>query len=53
MCLFVFELICYVKENGVVLVFVGYVIKDGVIVGLCVLEYMVDVVMSFEGECSY
>jgi len=48
-----FELIRYAKENGVVLVLVGHVTKDGSIAGPRVLEHMVDVVMSFEGERSH
>jgi DNA repair protein RadA/Sms len=48
-----FELIRYAKENGVVLVLVGHVTKDGAIAGPRVLEHMVDVVMSFEGERSH
>ncbi len=48
-----FELIRYAKENGVVLVLVGHVTKDGNIAGPRVLEHMVDVVMSFEGERSH
>jgi DNA repair protein RadA/Sms len=48
-----FELIRYAKENGVALVLVGHVTKDGVIAGPRVLEHMVDVVMSFEGERSH
>jgi DNA repair protein RadA/Sms len=48
-----FELIRYAKENGVVLVLVGHVTKDGTIAGPRVLEHMVDVVMSFEGERSH
>ncbi|MBA4163193.1 MAG: DNA repair protein RadA [Erythrobacter sp.] len=47
------ELIRYAKENGVVLVLVGHVTKDGTIAGPRVLEHMVDVVMSFEGERSH
>lgn len=45
-----FELIRYAKENDVTLVLVGHVTKDGNIAGPRVLEHMVDVVMSFEGE---
>lgn len=45
-------LIVVVKVNEVVLIFVGYVMKDGVIVGLCLLEYFVDVVLYFEGDCN-
>ncbi|MFC4295192.1 DNA repair protein RadA [Novosphingobium tardum] len=48
-----FELIRYAKQNGVVLVLVGHVTKDGSIAGPRVLEHMVDVVMSFEGERSH
>jgi len=48
-----FELIRYAKENGVALVMVGHVTKDGTIAGPRVLEHMVDVVLSFEGERSH
>ena len=48
-----FELIRYAKESGAVLVLVGHVTKDGSIAGPRVLEHMVDVVMSFEGERSH
>ncbi len=48
-----FELIRYAKQNGVALVLVGHVTKDGNIAGPRVLEHMVDVVMSFEGERSH
>jgi len=48
-----FELIRYAKENGVALVLVGHVTKDGTIAGPRVLEHMVDVVMAFEGERSH
>jgi DNA repair protein RadA/Sms len=48
-----FELIRYAKENGVALVLIGHVTKDGSIAGPRVLEHMVDVVMSFEGERSH
>ena len=48
-----FELIRYAKENGVALVLVGHVTKDGNIAGPRVLEHMVDVVMAFEGERSH
>lgn len=47
------ELIRYAKENGTALVLVGHVTKDGNIAGPRVLEHMVDVVMSFEGERSH
>ena len=48
-----FELIRYAKETGAALVLVGHVTKDGTIAGPRVLEHMVDVVMSFEGERSH
>src|SRR5690606_4531604 len=48
-----FELIRYAKENCVTLVLVGHVTKDGTIAGPRVLEHMVDVVTSFEGERSH
>jgi len=47
------ELIRYAKESGCALVLVGHVTKDGTIAGPRVLEHMVDVVMSFEGERSH
>jgi DNA repair protein RadA/Sms len=48
-----FELIRHAKESGTALVLVGHVTKDGSIAGPRVLEHMVDVVMSFEGERSH
>jgi DNA repair protein RadA/Sms len=48
-----FELIRYAKDSGAALVLVGHVTKDGTIAGPRVLEHMVDVVMSFEGERSH
>ena len=48
-----FELIRHAKENGTALILVGHVTKDGSIAGPRVLEHMVDVVMSFEGERSH
>jgi DNA repair protein RadA/Sms len=48
-----FELIRFAKDNGVAMVLVGHVTKDGSIAGPRVLEHMVDVVMSFEGERSH
>lgn len=47
------ELIRYAKASGAALVLVGHVTKDGNIAGPRVLEHMVDVVMSFEGERSH
>lgn len=37
-----------VKEIGIVIVFVGYVIKDGMVVGLKVMEYIVDIIVFLE-----
>jgi DNA repair protein RadA/Sms len=48
-----FELIRYAKENATALVLVGHVTKDGAIAGPRVLEHMVDVVFSFEGERNH
>lgn len=48
-----FELIRFAKERGAALVLVGHVTKDGSIAGPRVLEHMVDVVMSFEGERNH
>ena len=48
-----FELIRFAKETGTTLILVGHVTKDGSIAGPRVLEHMVDVVMSFEGERSH
>jgi DNA repair protein RadA/Sms len=48
-----FELIRFAKDSGCALVLVGHVTKDGSIAGPRVLEHMVDVVMSFEGERSH
>jgi len=47
------ELIRYAKASGTALMLVGHVTKDGSIAGPRVLEHMVDVVMSFEGERSH
>ena len=47
------ELIRYAKASGCALMLVGHVTKDGSIAGPRVLEHMVDVVMSFEGERSH
>lgn len=47
------ELIRYAKDSGCALVLVGHVTKDGTIAGPRVLEHMVDVVMTFEGERSH
>lgn len=46
------SLIKKTKENGFATIIVGHVNKDGGIAGPKVLEHMVDVVLSFEGERS-
>ena len=44
------ELIQYAKLQGVALILVGHVTKEGQIAGPRVLEHMVDVVLHFEGD---
>ena len=44
------ELIQYAKSQGVALILVGHVTKEGQIAGPRVLEHMVDVVLYFEGD---
>ncbi len=40
----------HAKENGCGIILVGHVTKDGSLAGPRVLEHMVDVVLSFEGD---
>jgi DNA repair protein RadA/Sms len=47
------ELISYAKQNGIILLLVGHVTKDGQIAGPKVLEHMMDTVLYFEGDPSY
>ena len=47
------ELVRFAKERGTAVVLVGHVTKDGTIAGPRVLEHMVDMVLSFEGERSH
>ena len=47
------ELIRAAKNNGVALLIVGHVTKDGSIAGPRVLEHMVDAVLYFEGDRSH
>jgi DNA repair protein RadA/Sms len=47
------ELVRFAKERGTALILVGHVTKDGSIAGPRVLEHMVDMVLSFEGERSH
>ena len=41
------------KSQGTVLILVGHITKEGLIAGPRVLEHMVDVVLSFEGDRSH
>lgn len=42
----------YAKENGVPVLLIGHITKDGSIAGPKVLEHIVDVVLQFEGDES-
>jgi DNA repair protein RadA/Sms len=44
------ELVRYAKANGVAILIVGHVTKEGSIAGPRVLEHLVDTVIYFEGE---
>lgn len=43
-------LLRYAKENGVPVILIGHITKDGAIAGPKVLEHIVDVVLQFEGD---
>lgn len=47
------ELVRLAKKQGVAVILVGHVTKDGAIAGPRVVEHMVDAVLSFEGERGY
>lgn len=47
------ELVRLAKSQGVAVVLVGHVTKDGQVAGPRVVEHMVDAVMTFEGERGY
>ncbi|MGA0544351.1 DNA repair protein RadA [Brevundimonas sp. VNH65] len=47
------ELVRLAKNQGVAVVLVGHVTKDGQVAGPRVVEHMVDAVMTFEGERGY
>ena len=47
------ELVRLAKRQGLAVIFVGHVTKDGQIAGPRVVEHMVDAVLSFEGERGY
>ncbi len=44
------QLVRVAKDNGITVVLVGHVTKEGELAGPRVLEHMVDAVLSFEGE---
>ncbi|MDR2458874.1 MAG: DNA repair protein RadA [Holosporales bacterium] len=44
------ELVKFAKSNGVIVIIVGHITKDGTIAGPKTLEHMVDCVLYFEGE---
>ena len=39
------------KEEGITIILVGHVTKDGAVAGPRVLEHLVDCVLQFEGDC--
>lgn len=47
------HLMTLAKAEGICVILVGHVTKDGTIAGPKVLEHMVDCVMSFEGDTAY
>ena len=47
------ELIKYAKNTGSAILLIGHLTKDGNIAGPKVLEHMVDVVISFEGDNNH
>ena len=46
-------LVRHAKSNGMALILIGHVTKEGTIAGPRLLEHMVDTVLSFEGETHY
>ena len=47
------ELIKYAKSTGSSVILIGHLTKDGNVAGPKVLEHMVDVVLSFEGDSNH
>ena len=47
------EMVRLAKSQGVAVILVGHVTKDGQVAGPRVVEHMVDAVLSFEGERGY
>ncbi|MDA8595320.1 DNA repair protein RadA [Flavobacteriaceae bacterium] len=44
------ELISYAKQQGIPIIIIGHINKEGHIAGPKILEHMVDVVLQFEGD---
>jgi DNA repair protein RadA/Sms len=44
------RIINYAKENGIIIIIVGHINKDGVVAGPKVLEHLVDAVFQLEGD---
>ena len=47
------DLVALAKTTGIIVVIVGHVTKDGMLAGPRLLEHLVDVVLSFEGDRHY
>ncbi len=47
------RLLRYAKENGVAVILIGHITKDGQLAGPKVLEHIVDTVLQFEGDSQY
>lgn len=47
------HLMTLAKQEGITVILIGHVTKDGSIAGPKVLEHMVDCVLSFDGDTSY
>lgn len=47
------HLMTLAKQEGITVILIGHVTKDGSIAGPKVLEHMVDCVLAFEGDTSY
>ena len=43
----------YAKENGIPVILVGHITKDGTLAGPKVMEHIVDCVLQFEGDRNY
>ncbi len=46
-------LMSFAKSNNITVIIVGHVTKDGSLAGPRVLEHLVDIVLSFEGDANY